>query len=165
MKIKRFILTVCVALVPMTVALAAGADEKAVRDADEAWSKAANAKDLEKTVSFYAKEAIVMPPNGERATTPGAIRTLWKDLLTDATVSWDTTNVEVAASGDIGYSSGSYKVAMTDPAGKAINDRGKYLVVWKKQADGNWKCVMDIWNSDLPPASVTSRAPGAAEKK
>jgi ketosteroid isomerase-like protein len=39
---------------------------------------------------------------------------------------------------------------MTDPTGTSVNDRGKYLEVWKKQADGTWKCVMDMWNSDLP---------------
>jgi len=37
-------------------------------------------------------------------------------------------------------------------AAKQIDDRGKFVVVWKKQADGAWKIVADIWNSDMPPA-------------
>ena len=87
MKTKQFLLSVCLALIPMTLAFAAGADEKAVRDADAEWSKAAGAKDVDKTVSFYSEDAVVMPPNAERATTKEAIRKIWKDLLTDATLS------------------------------------------------------------------------------
>ena len=166
MKTKQFIVTVCVALVPMTVAFAAGADEKAVRDADAEWSKAAASKDVDKTVAFYADDAIVMPPNAERATTKEAIRKVWKDLLTDAQVSWKATKVEVAKSGDIGFISGTYEVTMNDiVTGKPVKDRGKYLEVWEKHADGSWKCGADIWNSDIPVAAATSPAPGAAEKK
>jgi uncharacterized protein (TIGR02246 family) len=156
------------ALVILTLGLATAAAclagdpkiEQALRDLDEQWSKAAGTKDVHKTVSFYSEDAVVMPPNAPRATTKEAIRTLWKDLLTDASISWKTKEVEVAQSGDIGYTSGTYEVTMTDPTGTPVNDRGKYLEVWKKQADGSWKCVADIWNSDLP-ASV----PAAPEKK
>jgi len=49
---------------------------------------------------------------------------------------------------------------MNDASGKPINDRGKYLEVWEKQADGNWKCAADTWNSDL---AASARAP--AERK
>ena len=69
MKTKQFILVVCVALLPETLAFAAGAVRKAVREADEQWSKAAAAKDLGKTVSFYADDAVVLPPNQAAVTT------------------------------------------------------------------------------------------------
>ena len=62
MKTRSF-LALCVALIPSTLAFAAGADEKAVRDADEAWSNAALAGDVDKTVSYYADDAVVLPPN------------------------------------------------------------------------------------------------------
>lgn len=156
MKTKTLVITLTLGLVAAAVCVAA--DEQTIRDLDAEWAKAAVAKDIDKTVSFYSKDAIVMPPNGPRATTAETIRTLWKDFLTDMTISWDTAKVDVAQSGDIGYSSGTYKVTVNDPSGKPTNDRGKYLAVWKKQADGGWKCVMDIWNSDLPATS-------AAEKK
>jgi ketosteroid isomerase-like protein len=44
-----------------------------------------------------------------------------------------------------------------DAAGKPMTDKGKYLEVWKKQADGTWKCVVDMFNTDLPapPAQKT----------
>lgn len=36
--------------------------------------------------------------------------------------------------------------------GKPMSDKGKYIVVLQKQADGSWKIVRDISNSDLPPS-------------
>jgi ketosteroid isomerase-like protein len=165
MKIKMYLALLLFSLMSIASPADTKAMEQTLRDLDEQWSKAAAAKDIDKTVSFYSKDAIAMPPNGPSATTKEAIRTLWKDLLTDVTISWDVTKVDVAQSGDIGYTSGSYKMTMNDPSGKPANDRGKYLEVWKKQADGTWKCVMDIWNSDLPAVVPGSPAPGAAEKK
>ena len=89
MKTKQFILVVCVALLPVTLTFAAGLDEKAVRDADEQWSKVAAAKDLDKTVSFYADDAVVLPPNQAAVTTKDGIRNLWKGFFDSLTeISW-----------------------------------------------------------------------------
>ena len=159
----KFILVVCVALLPLTLictapaAGAKGADEKTVRDLDAAWSKAAAAKDLDKTVSFYSEDAVVLPPNQAAATTKDGIRALWKDLIGGVTsVSWTATRVEMAKSGDMACLSGTYELTMND----GTKDRGKYCEVWEKKG-GTWKCGTDIWNSDLPAAP----APAAPEKK
>ena len=126
--------------------------EQTLRDLDAQWSAAAGAKDVGKTVSFYSEDAFVMPPNAPADTTKEAIRKGWQVLLGSPglVISWKTTKVEVANSGDLACLSGTYEVTMNDTSGKPINDRGKYLAVWEKQADGKWKCGADIWNSDLP---------------
>lgn len=81
-----------------------------------------------------------------------SIRDSWAGLLTpEMTVSWKATKVEVAKSGDIGYLYGTYDIAIKSPkGGTPTNDKGKILEVWKKQADGAWKCAVDTFNSDLP---------------
>jgi ketosteroid isomerase-like protein len=160
MKINVLIALILFSLLCTASAADTKAIEQVLRDLDDQWSAAAGVKDFEKIVSFYSDDAVVMPPNAPRATTKEAIRTIWKDLLTDASISWKTKEVEVAQSGDLAYSSGTYEVTLNDPTGTPVKDRGKYLEVWKKQADGTWKCVMDMWNSDLRVAS--SAAP---EKK
>ena len=168
MKTKQFILTVCVALVPLTFASTASAAdtksaiEKALRDLDAQWSKDAGAKDVDKAVSYYAESAVVMPPNASAATTKESIRSAWKEMLTTpgAAISWKTTKVEVAKAGDLAYVSGTYEETMTDASGKSVQDHGKYVEVWEKQADGTWKVVADIWNSDLPASG-----PAPSEKK
>ena len=159
----KFILAGCLALLSFTIVrTAAAADaniEQALRDADAQWSKAAGAKDLDKTVSYYSGDAIVMPPNASAATTKEAIRKIWQDLLANSglTISWKATKVEVAKSGDIGFVSGTYELTMSDANGKPVPDRGKYLEVWEKQADGKWRCGADIWNSDLPAAPAEKK--------
>jgi ketosteroid isomerase-like protein len=155
-------------LVTLTLGVAAAAvcwaadtkAEQALRDLDAQWSSAAGAKDLDKTVSYYSEDAIVMPPNAPSATTKEAIRSVWKEVLASpgAAVSWKATKVEVAKSGDLACVSGTYEETTTDASGKPVKDRGKYVEIFKKQVDGTWKVVADIWNSDLP-------TPAPAEKK
>src|SRR6266702_2370292 len=166
MKTKSLFLSGCSALLSFTFAgTAAAADtkiEQALRDLDAKWSAAAGAKDVDKTVSYYAESAVVMPPNASAATTKESIRSAWKEMLTTpgAAISWKATKVEVAKSGDLAYVSGTYEETMTDANGKPVKDRGKYIEIFKKQADRTWKVVADIWNSDLPAS-----APAATEKK
>ena len=63
------------------------------------------------------------------------------------------STVEVTELGDTAYEVGDYTMKMQPPGADAMSDRGKYLVVWKRQADGAWKLAVDIWNTNLPPAS------------
>ena len=163
MKTKQFIPAVCVALFPVTVALATGANEKAVRDADEQWSKVAAAKDLDKTISFYADDAVVLPPNEAAVITKDGIRNLWKGFFDSLTgISWKTTRVETAKSGDMAYLIGTYEMTLKDGS----KDKGKYCEVWKKQANGKWKVSADMFSSDLPVQGASSTLPaGATEKK
>ena len=111
------------------------ADESVLRDRDAQWSRTAGTKDVDKTISYYADDAIVLPPNGPMATTRDAIRKVWKDTLTSPGFSggWKATKVEVARSGEIGYVSGTWEFTMNDASGKPATDRGKYVEVWKKQ--------------------------------
>jgi uncharacterized protein (TIGR02246 family) len=136
--------------------------ERILRDLDAQWSKAAAAKDLEQTVAYYSEQAIVLPPNATRAATRETIRNLWKDLLATPGlgITWEPTNVKLSTSGEMAWVSGTYELTMNDPSGKPANDRGKYLEVWEKQPDGNWKCAADMWNSDL-----AAQMPAPTQKK
>ena len=167
MKTRKIILIVYLVVLPLAIVCnfpqtANGADEEALRDADAEWSKAADAKDLDKTVSFYADDALVLPPNEAAVTSKDGIRSLWKGLIDSVTdVSWKATRVEMAKSGEMACLTGTYELTMKD----GTKDRGKYCEVWEKKG-GTWKCGTDIWNSDLPATpAAPSPAPGAAEKK
>jgi ketosteroid isomerase-like protein len=153
MKTKLLILSICFAVLSFAFASSASeTDTKVLRDLDAQWSAAAGAKDFDKTVSYYSDDAIVMPPNAPADTTKETIRKGWQDLLASPGlfISWKTTKVEVAKSGDLACLSGTYKLTMNDASGKPVNDHGKYVEVWEKQSDGKWKCGTDIRNSDLP---------------
>ena len=135
------------------------ADEATIRQLDDEWSKSVATRDAERVISYYADDAVVMPPNIPTLAGKDAIRTLWRSMLESPLFSggWKATKVEVAQSGDLAYLSGNYEFKEQDPAGNPITDKGKYLVVWKKQADGNWKCVANMFNSDLPSVAPAPR--------
>src|SRR4030095_4770896 len=126
MKTKLLFLSGCIALLSFALVGTASATdtktEQDLRDLDAQWSAAAGAKDLDKTVSYYADDAIVMPPNAPPATTKEAIRSAWNEMLTSpgAAISWKATKVEVAKSGDLAYVSGAYEDTMNDASGKPV---------------------------------------------
>src|SRR5271169_3366883 len=134
------------------------ADEAAIRDADAQWSKTAGAGDLEGTVAYYTDDASLLAPNAPIASGKQAIHAAWAGLLGPGTsISWQATKVEVARSSDLASIMGTYQLTMKDPQGNPVTDKGKFVEVWKKQADGKWKVVTDIFNSDVPlpaPAEV-----------
>ena len=135
------------------------AEEAALRATDAQWSKTAALHDLDGTVAYYSDDAILLPPNAPIVADKAAIRALWAEMVAPtSSISWQVSKVEVARSGELGYVTGVYQLTMKGPSGQTISDRGKFLEVWKKQADGKWKAIVDTYNSDLP-------APAPAAKK
>jgi len=130
------------------------ADEAAIRDADTAWSSAAGTKQVDAFVSYYSDDAVVLPANTPMVTGKDAIRKWAGGMLASPgfSLKWQSAKVEVAHSGDIGYSRGTFELTMTDPKGAPIMDHGKYIEVWKKQTDGAWKVAVDTFNSDVAAA-------------
>ncbi len=124
----------------------------AVRAADIAWEKAFSSKNLAGAVAFVESTGSILPPNAPIATGPAAVRALFDGFyaLPALNLHWQPTSVEAARSGDLAYSSGTYAMTFHGPSGKPLADRGKYVTVWRKQADGSWKVVQDVFNSDLP---------------
>jgi uncharacterized protein (TIGR02246 family) len=131
------------------------ADEQTIRDLDAQWAKTAATRDLDATVSYYSDDAVLLPPNAPIAADRQAIRASWSALLDpNIAVAWHATRVDVSQSSDLAYLVGVYTLTMKNPLGRPAVDRGKLIEVFKKQADGKWKTVADMFNSDLPaPAS------------
>lgn len=119
--------------------------EQAIREATIESTKAAQAKDLDKTVSYYAPNAIMF---GLGAPIQGTenIRKLWQQLLAGPNVQMTNTtlSVEVARSADLGWQYGSFQSMSADKSGKTVTQAGKYVVIWKLQPDGSWKIEADL---------------------
>ena len=136
------------------------AEEAAIREADAVWLKALDARQVDSAMSSYADDASVLGPNVPVMTGKEAIRKFWSDEFApavDLKLSCRTFKVEVARSGDLGYGQGTYEATFKDPSGNPVKDRGKYVVLWKKQSDGKWKVIADTYNSDLPLATPPAK--------
>ena len=66
------------------------------------------------------------------------------------------TRAEASKGDDLVYSIGTYSMSMSEPGAKSrkITDKGKYLTVYRKQADGSWKAVADMVNADMPATGL-----------
>jgi uncharacterized protein (TIGR02246 family) len=125
---------------------------KAIKDDLAQWQKDFAAKDVDKLASHYSDDVLVVNPGSPVLKGREAAKTGYKGIVADPAFSltFEISGVEVAKSGDLAYAQGPFKMTMTDPATKKpIEDKGTYLEVYKKQADGSWKSAIDIGSSEV----------------
>jgi len=125
-------------------------DEQAIRKLDKEWSAAAQTKDVDKTISFYSDDASALPFNAPIATGKDQIRQVWAHLtsLPGFALTFGPTKIEVAKSGDLAYDVGTFELKTNDAQGNVNTEVGKYVVVWKKQPDKQWKAIIDMFSTD-----------------
>ncbi len=125
--------------------------QQQIETANAAATRAFQERDTANATRNYAADAVIMMPNepawvGLEKVHAGLVGFLTQATLKDVTMK--TENVMV--SGDMAVETGSFEWTVQMKGGKPTHDKGKYLTVWKQQADGSWKIVRDINNSDLP---------------
>lgn len=129
------------------------ADVKAVKAVEAAWVADIATKDADKFASYYADDASLMGSNMPIITGKDNILAALRPMLADPNFSltFQATHAEASKGGDFVYTLGTYSLTTSDPNDKKpVSDKGKYLTVYKKQAEGSWKVVADMMNSDLP---------------
>lgn len=155
-------LIVCLALAVLTAGCSNGpapvadtraADLQAVKDVEAAWVKDVTTKDPDKWASYFAEDGSGLYPGAGILNGKAAIKAAMAPILADPNFSltFQSTRAMASKGGDMVYSQGTYTMTMTDPkTKKPMTDKGKYLTVYMKQADGSWKAVADTFNSDSP---------------
>ncbi|HEX3319341.1 MAG TPA: DUF4440 domain-containing protein [Terriglobales bacterium] len=134
------------------------ADVNSLRVAQQAAIKAFVSKNADQMVAAYSGDASLMFSNspilrGEDL--KSAIRGLAADR--NFSMEFTTDQVEVAKSGELGYTRGAYTMTMSDPKIKrTLREKGKYVSIYAKQTDGSWKMIEDISNADAPAIPVES---------
>lgn len=154
---RNIILCLCLALVLSSCAHTANDDStnamQALRAADTALQEAVAGKNLEGIVAFYAEEAVLLPTAEPIVVGKSAIREEWQHILSIPNFQNKSTltRIDVASGNDMAYTMGTYMSTMLGEDGKAVTEPGKWLSVWKRQADGSWRIVADTYNTDIPP--------------
>jgi ketosteroid isomerase-like protein len=131
-------------------------DAAAVKDAllavDKEFSAEAQKVGVAEAFARYAAPDARMLPQGKDVVSGlDAVRRQMAGFPAKATLSWKPFHADVAASGDLGYTLGTYELRATDETGKTNVSYGKYCSVWKKQSDGKWKWVVDVGTSSPEP--------------
>jgi uncharacterized protein (TIGR02246 family) len=126
------------------------AAKRAIRIADLEMAKAVSDRNLEKFNTLVADDAVFFGRDVARGRE--AVAKAWLPLFTDPSMflKWQPDEVHVSASGDLGYSIGTYDRMSKDPSGRPTSATGTYVSIWRKQADGRWRAVLDIGTPGTP---------------
>ena len=124
--------------------------EQAIGDTNQRWLALVKQKDAAAIANLYSEEGAFMAPNAPIALGRPAIQQGWQNLLDlpEMTLTFTTDDLDLSGAADMAIDRGTYQFT-ANPEGGAIEDTGKYVVVWRN-IDGEWKVTHDIFNSDSP---------------
>ena len=124
------------------------AETMALLERDRAWASAAASGNVDSIVSFWTEDARVLLPGQPTYVGTEAIRKMVTASLAlpGFQISWTPENAVVSASGDMAYTYGTNRITVPDSAGHPVTTEGRYVEVWRKGPDGQWRCSIDMSN-------------------
>jgi uncharacterized protein (TIGR02246 family) len=137
--------------------------EAAVRRITQEWVLACNTKHLDDLLDLYVSDALVLRSNYTPVRGAAAVREFFFGALDAGLGEVEVEPIRVEVVGDMAYEAGRCKALVPGAAGKRREERGKYLWVFARQSNGEWKLASDCWSSDLtygPPESNIPAGPG-----
>ena len=139
--------------------------EAAVRRISLDWVLACNTKHLDDLLELYIADAIVLRSNCPPVRGAAAIREFFFGALDAGLGEVEVDPIRVEVAGDMAYEAGRCKALVPGAAGKRREERGKYLWVFARQSNGEWRLASDCWSSDLTLSTgELDVTPGAAGK-
>lgn len=114
------------------------------------WSRSAATDSVEKTLSYWADDAVVMAPGEKPIRGKDSIRAMVENLsqVPGFKISWEPQSVTVSKSGDMAYMIEQNQITVNDEKGNPVTSTNKVVSVWRKENDGSWKNVVDMWNAN-----------------
>jgi ketosteroid isomerase-like protein len=154
----RLLIKACLAALVFSAAPAIAGDFEDLVAAERAFAADASARDTRSAfLEALADDGLLFGPG------PTSGKRLWQERkASQDRLEWAPELAEIAASGDLGYTSGPWRLT---PAGaeKPVAF-GHYFTVWRKDADGKWKAVIDhgVGHKEVPFPDTVQRRGGLA---
>jgi ketosteroid isomerase-like protein len=128
------------------------AEVASLRAAAEAYHAAASAKQSDRVVEMYDTAPLMVPPNAPLVEGLSAVENYRFGFIETPGVSleFEILRAEVSEAGDMGWTLARGDITITGADGMIGEDEVRDFHVWKKQPDGSWAVVVDIWNSGIP---------------
>lgn len=124
-------------------------ERSALMDVDREFAKASASQGAAKAFSSYAADDLRLHREGQFPL-KGKEAALAVLSAKPERLSWQPLRADVARSGDLGYTYGTYELGGTGAADAPPQESGNYLRIWKQEAGGKWKVVLDLLNP-IPP--------------
>lgn len=97
---------------------------------------------------FYAPDGILLPSGEPSLRGREAIRGFWRERPEKGLISLTLSSSETAGSEELAYEIGRFESTVRPPHGAPFQDHGKYLVIYRKQPEGAFRAVAEMFNSD-----------------
>ena len=122
-------------------------DKKGIQAVTDRWLAAMRKGDTAGVATTYTEDATLFPPNAPVVHGRAGIAHFLGQF--PKITSFDISLNEVDGHGNLAYTRGTYEVKLVPPGAKSpIKDTGKFMEVRRKEPDGSWLVLRDIWNSD-----------------
>ena len=164
------VLVFIVLLLPIACA-PAPPDMAALRKTVDAYNNASKEAMLgagpEKVMPYYEADALEMAPNSPVIKGKDSILA-YQQAMMKAGIKFNAVEfqtLELTADGKSAYEIGSYNMTFTMPPMGEVKDTGKYIALWRQQADGSWKVHAETWNTDTPMAPPPTAKEEKGKKK
>jgi uncharacterized protein (TIGR02246 family) len=110
------------------------------------WSKVAASKNADSILRYWTDDAVVISADEQTLNGKDNIRQMVEGSFNNPgfQISWEPRSAEISKSGDLGYLLETTQIKMTDSLGNASVEKFNAVTIWKKQADGSWKCAVDV---------------------
>ena len=128
------------------------ADRQAITDLRQQEMALFSGGDVEKMLSVFTDDLVIMPPNEAAVVGKEAARSWFQTMVQQFKIEGTYTSVsDLTINGDWAFERMTFALKLTPTGGgAAIEDVGKGVHVYRRQSDGFWKIAQDIWNSDKP---------------
>ena len=122
------------------------AEESALLNADSSWAVTASSGDMDHLFTFWTDDAVIYFPNIPVVKGKEAIHQFVTNNRKQPgfSLNWEPAEAFVSTAGDLGYTTGTFQLTVSDAEGNPRKASGNYVCIWEKQADGSWKCSMEI---------------------
>ena len=128
------------------------ADTAAIIDFMNQYRSSQNAGDIDRFMSLWTEDGILMPPNGPPVIGKDQIREGTIGRFDQFTFDLDGTEAEVEVAGGWAFTRGTYTITVTPKeGGQAVFIDGKFMNILQRQPDGSWKMHRGIFNSNVAP--------------
>ena len=121
---------------------------------DGEWARAASeGHDVDRILSYWTDDAVVLPPGLPPVAGKAALRQYVEGSMQipGFRITWESGDVKFSPDGQLAYMFGRNAVTVDGPDGTPQTTEGRAVTVWRREADGEWRCAVDIWNAG--PAS------------
>ena len=95
---------------------------------------------------FYSQEGCALPPHRDIIRGHRALVTMWRGTIAAGLKGLSLETTEIDVEGGMAYGIGRYHMTVEPPGGPRTEQTGKYLVVYRKQPDGVWRAVADMFS-------------------